>query len=274
MRFSIWPSPAQPLARDPRADEALRSHRVGRRLLRRPPHAQRARPHTARRRHDRVLVGDRRPRRHRPPPAAGVPREQRHLPAPGGAGQHRGGRRQHQRWPAVAGDRCRLAGERARRLRHPSRVGEGAARPFRGGLRGHHVAAPRTTDHLHRRLLPDHRRPQPAATGARAPADPHRRRGREANHEDRRPLRRRVERLDDAGRAGPQGGRPAPALRRPRTRSWRDQHLHPGAAVPVDRRELAGRQAGGRPRPGRASSAPRARSPTSSVATERPAPTS
>ena len=69
-----------------------------------------------------------------------------------------GDRRPHQRRPRAPRRRRRLAGERARAVRHRPPAARRAARPLRGGLPGVARPAPRADHHDRRPLLPAHRR--------------------------------------------------------------------------------------------------------------------
>ena len=108
---------------------------MGRRLRRRPLHGQRRRASAPTRRPtfeataalaglaaatDRVRLGS--------------PRARQHLPAPGGARQLGRDGRPHQRRSAAARHRRRVAGERARAVRHRAAAARRADRPLRGGL--------------------------------------------------------------------------------------------------------------------------------------------
>ena len=152
------PRPA--LGGRPRGHPARRGHRVGRRVRRRPLHGRRRRRLRRRRASRRSR---RRPRSRRwPSPPTRLRlgtlvfgNTYRH-PAvlanwAATVDQLSGGR-------LAARRRRRVAGERARAVRHRAAVPQGAHRPLRGGVPGLERPAPRADHHDRRHLLPAHRR--------------------------------------------------------------------------------------------------------------------
>ncbi len=95
-------------------------------------------------------LGGRRPGRRRPAGAHRHPRLRQHLPAPGGAGQHGGDGRPRQRRPLRPRHRGRVAGQRARAVRHRPAARGRARRPVRGGDPDRPQPAPRADHHVRR----------------------------------------------------------------------------------------------------------------------------
>ena len=173
-----------------------------------------------------------------------------HLPAPGRAGQVGGDDRPHQRRPSAARRRRRLAGQRARAVRHRARSAPRAHRPLRRGLEVLRGLLRDAGHHRRRRPLPAARRHRRAQAGAGPAADPHRRQGR--SH-----ARHRGPRTPTSGTCG-RARRRSPSARRSSTpaarRSAATRPRSPARARPCGSSATTRRKADavGRPRRRRA----------------------
>ena len=208
------------LVRHPRGHPVRRGHRVGRRLRRRPLHGLRRR---RRRRGDADPRGHgaRSPRWPRPPSASASARWcSASLPPSGRAGELGGDRRPHLRWPAAPRHRRRLAGERARAVRHRAllaRRARSSASRRRARCSSGCCATTSPTSAATHYASPTR---SPNRSRCSSPAAPDRAQGRpDAGH--RRPLRGRVERVGAGRHDRRPDGRARRPLRGDRTRSRR-----------------------------------------------------